>query len=181
MTMPRADKDGFRPTIAPALVRLLLAGALVVGPSPAAPARGGTVGGPSAAAIWQEEQQVVGWTNYVRYCCGLAPLEVDLRLTVAAQVQADNMARLDLMAHTLPGVPLPTLASRIQCVGYRCTWVGENLAVGAEDPLSVVAMWINSPTHLQNLLCPGATQVGVGIAHSSQGDPFFCLVMGRPG
>ena len=158
------------PTVVRALGRLLLVGGLLSGLAPAAAAQD---------TAWTE-QEVVAVTNFVRQGSRLAPLHVNPRLALAARFQARLMAWFGEMAHTLPGSPLPTLASRIQCVGYNYSWVAENLAADATNSISVVIMWMDSPEHRANLLSPYATDIGVGVAYGSDGQPYYCMVLGRP-
>jgi hypothetical protein len=103
----------------------------------------------------------------------------DDRLTQAAQIQASAMAALNVMDHTLPGAPLPTLASRLQSVGYGYFWAGENIACNAPDAASVETLWMNSPPHRANILSPVPTSIGVAVAYSSQGEPYYCQVFGQ--
>ena len=122
---------------------------------------------------------IVTLTNQVRQSFGLAPLAVDDRLTRAAQIQADAMASLNVMDHTLPGAPLPTLAGRLQSVGYGYLWAGENIACNAPDAATVESLWLNSPPHRANILSPLPTSIGAAVAYSSQGEPYYCQVFGQ--
>jgi uncharacterized protein YkwD len=134
---------------------------------------------PSSQPSTTAEEDLVTLTNQVRQSSGLAPLAVDDRLTQAAQIQASAMAALNVMDHTLPGAPLPTLASRLQSVGYGYFWAGENIACNAPDAASVETLWMNSPPHRANILSPVPTSIGVAVAYSSQGEPYYCQVFGQ--
>src|SRR5205814_7374027 len=90
------------------------------------------------------EQQIVDLVNQQRQLAGLSPLRVNGQLVAAAQLQAGNMARLNTMAHELPGAAQPTLASRIDLVGYHFRRVGENIAFNYRDAVSVTIGWMNS-------------------------------------
>src|SRR5205085_10934710 len=107
------------------------------------------------------ERQVVDLTNHARQEAGLAPLKVNASLVSAAQIHARDMARLDLMEHDLPGVPLPTLADRARYVGYLFNWLGENIAYNYLDATQVVSAWMGSPGHRANMPNPNFTDIGL--------------------
>lgn len=133
-----------------------------------------------AGGVSALEQQVFDLVNAERVRAGVAPLLADTRLTAAAQIHGRNMAALDLMAHELPGVAQPTLASRAHAVGYDYGWLGENIASGYGDAPSVVAAWMASPGHRANILNAKLTASGVGIGRDSQGDLFICQEFASP-
>jgi uncharacterized protein YkwD len=145
----------------------------VYGPPPTTPG-----GGPYTESA--AEQAIVNAVNAVRAQNGLAPLTVNSKLVEAAKIHAADMARLDQMAHTLPGVPLPGLADRANYVGYNYSLLGENIAYGYPDVASVMNGWMNSAGHRANILGAGYTDIGVGIAYDSQGVPYYCQVFGAP-
>ena len=64
---------------------------------------------------------------------------------------------------------------------YRWSAWGENVAAGAPDAASVVTGWMNSPEHRANVLNPSYTDIGVGLAYSSNGTPYWTMVLARPG
>ncbi len=151
---------------APAPATMSVAGAAQQ-PSPAEP----------ASSI---EDQIFCLTNQAREANDLGVLTLDEGLTLAAQLQASAMAQLDVLSHNLPGMPQPTLLSRLQFVGYDYSWAAENIAFGASDAPSVFALWMSSPPHQENILSPSATATGVGVAYDSQGFLYFSQVFGEP-
>jgi uncharacterized protein YkwD len=126
------------------------------------------------------EGQLVALTNQARQAQGLGVLTVDDDLTRAAQIQATAMASFSLMAHEIPAAPFPTLASRLASVGYDFAWAGEILGYGANGAGNMVALWVSSPPHLQIMLDPHATSIGVAVAYDARGIPYFCEVFGVP-
>jgi uncharacterized protein YkwD len=126
------------------------------------------------------EQQILALTNLARAANDLVALELDPELTQAAQIQATAMASLDMLDHDLPEMPQPTLASRLQFVGYSYAWAAENIAFGATDASSVVALWLSSPPHEENIMSPFAVATGVAVASDSAGALYFCQVFGEP-
>jgi uncharacterized protein YkwD len=142
-------------------------------PAPAAaPASAATASDPSQATMSPLEQAVVDLTNQARAQNGLPPLQVNGALVEMAQLQSNNMAQLNEMAHVLPGVAEPTIQSRAAAAGYNYTWLGENIAFNYPDAASVVNAWMNSPEHRANILNPNFTDIGVGFAWNSLGQAY---------
>lgn len=143
-----------------------------------APTSGPTATPQPTATMSSLERQIVDLTNQQRAQNGLPPLTVDSRLVEAAQIHAADMARLGQMEHDLPGAALPNLTDRAQFVGYPYAWLGENIAFNYADAPSVVAGWMQSPGHRANILNTNFTNIGVGVALDSQGEPYYCQVFG---
>jgi uncharacterized protein YkwD len=118
------------------------------------------------------EQQVVDLSNQARAQNGLPPLQVSSALVESAKVQSANMAQLNELDHTLPGVALPTLQSRALAVGYNYAWLGENIAFNYPDATSVVNAWMNSPEHRANILNPNFADIGVSFTWNSVGQAY---------
>jgi uncharacterized protein YkwD len=89
------------------------------------------------------------------------PLEVDERLRDVARVYAEEMARLQRVAHiTLDG---QSAVDRVRRVGLSPTLLAEN--VGSATVSSAVHEgFMSSPGHRANVLEPMATHLGVGVA-----------------
>lgn len=135
---------------------------------------------PSPDGETAAEQALVDAVNQARVAGGLAPLAVDAKLAQAAHIHANDMARLDLMQHDLPGVAQPTLRDRATFVGYSFSRLAENIAFNFADAESVMSAWMGSTGHQANILGADFTQVGVGIAYDAAGDPYYCVDFGRP-
>jgi uncharacterized protein YkwD len=125
-------------------------------------------------------QAIVDLTNHVRAEAGVPPLNKSPALVEAAQLHSVDMARLDQMQHDLPGVPLATLTDRAESVHYDYQFLGENIAYNQADPASVVAAWINSPAHRENMLDAQFADIGVGIAWNRRGEPYYTMMLGKP-
>jgi uncharacterized protein YkwD len=54
-------------------------------------------------------------------------------------------------------------AARITAAGLKWSSAGENIATGFVTPAQVVAAWMASLGHCQNILNPGFSQVGIGV------------------
>jgi uncharacterized protein YkwD len=131
-------------------------------------------------SLADQVQQIVDLTNQMRAQNGLPPLTVDPRLAEMAQIHARDMAQFDVMAHTLPQAAQPDLQSRAAFVGYSFTALGENIAFDYPGPQAVVNGWMGSDGHRANILDPGYTQIGVGVALDGYGLPYYCQVFGQP-
>lgn len=98
----------------------------------------------------------------------------------AAQLQADQMAALNTMAHELSGASYPSPSSRLDAVGYRMSASAENVAEGYPTPAAVVAGWMTSPGHRSNIVSTAFTEMGAGYATGRNGRKFYAQVFGRP-
>lgn len=90
------------------------------------------------------------------------------------------MARHDYMDHT--GRDGSTPAQRVTRSGYRWKTVGENLASGVMTADEVVAGWLGSPHHCENLMNARFTQMAVAYAvnPASRGGIYWTQVFGTP-
>lgn len=139
-----------------AVVAVLLAGALL--PVLAAPALARTAH-PAAAAVPSPaaaEADFVARINGLRASRGLGPLSVDPELTAAARSWASVMAGEGRIFH----------ASDLSA-GVTTRWakLGENVGVGG-DVASLFQAFVDSPSHLANLVDPAYSRVGVGVVVS---------------
>ena len=136
---------------------------------------------PPAPPLSAVERAIVELTNEERQKAGLSPLAVNAKLVQAAQIHAADMARLNQLEHTLPGALLPTPEDRLRFVGYSYSSWAENIAYNYPDAAAVVAGWMASTKgHRENILNPNFTEIGVGVAWNSRGEPYYCQVFGRP-
>jgi hypothetical protein len=106
-------------------------------------------------------------------------VQLNEQLNAAAQRQAEDMAANNFMDHEGSDGSHP--ADRTADAGYPSSYVGENVARGYETAEGVVAGWVDSDGHCQNLMNPEYTEMGVGHAISqSTGEHFWAQVFGRP-
>lgn len=102
-------------------------------------------------------------TNDLRAQNGLAPLVVSATLTTVAATYTETMAVNDWFSHQGPDGS--TLGTRADAAGYTgWTYLAENLYKGyyLDSPQSILQAWIDSPGHLENMLSPRVTEIGVG-------------------
>lgn len=132
-------------------------------------------------------QTIAQLINQERAAAGLRPLEINGQLVAAGEIHSRNMASMvriygyaGAMSHVLLGTTAPTLGIRADLVGYDYRLLGENLAFGYLTPQSVVQAWMNSPGHRANILNPNFTQLGIGVAWTTDGFPYYTLMFGTP-
>lgn len=130
------------------------------------------------------DQGLLESSNNAREDAGTASLALNGRLSRAAQQKATDMAKRDYWSHDTPEGKTPW--TFVDAQGYSYQVVGENLAYGFSENQEVVNGWLNSPSHRDNLLSRGFTDVGFGIASSDdyQGNGPETIVVamyGKPG
>jgi len=125
------------------------------------------------------QQQVVDIANRHRADRGIAPLTVNSSLSTAAQNHSTDQARRDRMTHT--GSDGSNAGTRISRTGYSWSTWAENVAAGQPDAKSVMSAWMGSSSHRANILNSNLTQVGIGLNYSSNGTPYWTMVLARPG
>jgi uncharacterized protein YkwD len=142
-------------------------------PAPAAPSRASTR---AAASI---TDSIFALTNRERLRADLTPLRRSAELTRAAQIQAEQMAAAQKLAHEIPGARYSTLGSRLKLVGYAASASGENIAEGYTSGAALLAGWMTSTAHRANILSARFTETGVGTARSKSGRTYHAQVFGR--
>lgn len=156
-----------RPTVLVACV-LVIYGLLVLCPSSPVPQKKAEAAGPVERVIRStpiirrmigntQENEVVRLVNQERQRRGLRPLSVNEKLMADARSWSNTQASRSRMYHSR--------------MGYA-----ENVAYGQPTPQSVVRDWMNSPGHRRNILAPSRSQIGVGMAYSSGGRPYWTQV-----
>ncbi|MFV0307752.1 MAG: CAP domain-containing protein [Desertimonas sp.] len=126
-----------------------------------------------------QQQQVVDLVNQRRAQAGLPALRVDYRLSNAAQAHSQDQAARRVMSHI--GSNGSTVGTRVTRAGYRWSRVVENVAAGYGSAGGAVTGWMNSPSHRANVLDPKVIHIGVGLAYSSNGTPYWTMDAARPG
>ncbi|MFF8012670.1 CAP domain-containing protein [Streptomyces sp. NPDC007929] len=119
---------------------------------------------------------VVELTNRERTRHGLTPLSADPSLTSAAQAHSADMVARAFYAHTAPDGGQPW--DRAAAAGSTRRSIGENIACGQRSPADVVEGWMNSPGHRANILKPGFTHIGVGLAGGGRAGMYWTQLFG---
>ncbi|ODA66273.1 Cysteine-rich secretory protein family protein [Methyloligella halotolerans] len=118
--------------------------------------------------------------NAYRETKGLKPLAVNAQLNQAAQIQAEDLAKRDLLDHD--GSDGSTPSDRVKRTGYVAGLTGENIAAGQKTWEEVLQGWKDSPPHNRNLLLPDATEMGIAVAFDRETHfrSFWALVLAAP-
>jgi uncharacterized protein YkwD len=145
-----------------------LAAAAALALTSAATARDAAVARESKAAI---NARVVALVNAARSRgarCGsvrhpaVAPLEEIPELSKAATRHARDMARANYFEHRGRDGSQPK--DRVLRAGYSPRLTGENIAFGPQSAEEVVAGWLASPGHCENIMDARFQHIGVGLA-----------------
>ncbi|MFF7966840.1 CAP domain-containing protein [Streptomyces sp. NPDC007903] len=115
-----------------------------------------------AATASGDVARVVELVNAERAKAGCSPVELNSTLTKAAQDHSADMAAHNTMSHT--GSDGSDPGSRITAAGYQWSAYGENVAYGYATPEQVMAGWMDSPGHRENILNCSYKEIGVGLA-----------------
>ncbi|MGM9612486.1 MAG: CAP domain-containing protein [Butyricicoccus sp.] len=123
--------------------------------TPSAPDAGSDAAGDTQEAF---AAQVVSLVNAERAKNGLPALEIDSRVTAAAQTRAGELKRS--FSHSRPDGRSCFTALTESGASYR--GAGENIAYGQTTPEAVMNAWMNSDGHRANILSNKYTTIGVG-------------------
>ena len=104
--------------------------------------------------------EVITEVNIQRATNGCDPIVKNNLLTQAAQNHSENMALNDFVDHIDPDGQDPS--DRAAALGYQAASLAENIASGQETPAEVMAAWMSSPGHRENILDCTKTEIGVG-------------------
>jgi len=107
-------------------------------------------------------EPIVKLSNEARSRYDQPALQPSSLLMSAAQQKAEDMVAKRYFAHFSPDNKSPW--DFFKEAGYTYKVAGENLAITNEDEAAVIAGWLNSPTHKENLLSNQYTDIGIGVA-----------------
>lgn len=109
--------------------------------------------------------------NDYRVSKGLNSLTVDNSLNKSAQAKADDMCTNNYWAHTSPTGVTPWYW--ISNAGYDYDRAGENLARKFSTDQGVFNAWLNSPTHLANVV---GDYKNIGVGRNSCGGVNYIVI-----
>lgn len=112
-----------------------------------------------------DQKTLIDLTNKERTKLGLSPVTENAALDKAAALKAQNMFSENYWAHFAPSGKTPW--DFILGAGYKFTYAGENLAKNFYKSDAVVAAWMASPTHRDNLLNPKYKDIGIAVAEGT--------------
>ncbi|CAN5421839.1 hypothetical protein BH23VER1_BH23VER1_11360 [soil metagenome] len=146
-------------------------------------AGGGNAEEPDGAAV---TDGVINATNRLRAEEGVPKLEREPVLDKAASEFARFMARTGKYGHQADG---RSPSERAEAAGYEICLMAENIAnlsdtsgfTVKELSASIFAGWKESKTHLENMVEPAATEIGLGLARSTESGAYYAVqLVGRP-
>lgn len=108
-----------------------------------------------------DQTKLIELTNIERQKKGLSPVLENEALDKAAKLKAENMFSENYWAHFAPSGKTPW--DFILGVGYKFTFAGENLAKNFYNSEDVVAAWMASKTHRDNLLNANYKEIGIAV------------------
>jgi uncharacterized protein YkwD len=159
----------------------LIAGALAFGAS----AGDAVVGRYSNADVRERVVELVNAARSHGRKCGserfaaAPPLAMSRDLDDAAAAHARDMVRRKFFDHRGSDGSQPR--DRVQRAGYRSRLTGENIALGPESAEEVVAGWLASPGHCENIMEPKFRDIGVGLAVGrKRGQIYWVQTFGAP-
>lgn len=132
---------------------------------------------PREGAFWRSE--VLRLVNVERARVGLGPVVQSDTLEAQATQYACELIHYDFFGHENPSTG-STLADRADEFEYEYWALGENLAAGQPTPEKVVADWMLSVHHRENVLNPAFTELGVGVRLGGDYDIYWVQEFGRP-
>ncbi len=130
------------------------------------------------------ELEVIRLSNIERTTRGLHPLQRNSNLTDAARAHNQDMIINNFFDHQGSDGSWPderACNEGYTPYGWGDCFVGENIAAGYTTPASVVAGWMASQGHKDNILNPDYREIGVG--HSTSTSPedygdYWTMVLG---
>lgn len=140
--------------------------------------------GPTApAALSNDLQGMIDRTNGEREKYGVAKLSSSATLNHAAELTATQLMTSGVFAHDIPGAAYPFPTDRLKAAGYNVysAW-GENIGKGAAGTTvtAMVAAWIASPEHHENLVRASFSQIGVAIVVAPNGTVYMVQEFAHP-
>ena len=117
----------------------------------------------AGTAAKSSEQSLLAAVNATRVSHGLRPLHPVPTLEHAAQAHSTDMLQHNYFAHG-------DFGGRMSAFQVPGPTVGENIAWGTGRygrAGSIVREWLESPEHRANLLRPGYSRIGIGVARGS--------------
>lgn len=115
-------------------------------------------------STWQLE--VLTLTNAERKKRGLAPLIWNPDLAKVAEAHCRDMSDRGYFSHETPEGLAPLDRAASAGISFRA--IAENIAAGQPDPEAVMECWINSPKHLENIMDPDLTELGVAFVRGGR-------------
>ncbi|CAI9393773.1 CAP domain-containing protein [Microbacterium sp. T2.11-28] len=140
----------------------------LIGAVAPAPAATGATSCTSSLTVAQVQARILADVNAARGRVGVKPLTANSAMHSVAIKWSQKQAARETMSHN------PDYTSQIPA-GWSAA--GENVAYGYA-PTSVTRAWLDSPGHRANILRTSFTHIGIGVACSDAGRPYYTQVFG---
>ena len=114
-------------------------------------------------------------SNEERRSHGEAPLQLDEKLSRAAQLKVQDMFKQQYWAHDAPDGTSPW--HWFKAAGYSYSYAGENLAKDFTSARAVTSAWMASPDHRANILDNQYAQVGFAVMEGTLSGKATTLVV----
>lgn len=122
-----------------------------------------------------DENSIVKLTNRERAKAGLSPLNPNSQLNNAAKQKAYDMLSKNYWAHYAPDGTSPWYF--FEKNGYKYNFAGENLARNFSTSSGVLAGWMASQGHKDNLLNPKYSDIGIAVVEGKMDGKDTTLVV----
>ncbi len=101
-------------------------------------------------------------------------------LARAALAHSVDMATKDFVSHS--GSDGSDVSERVEELNYSWTSVGENISAGRETSEEVVAAWLLSPDHCENIMRQSFTEIGGACFHNkdTKNKTYWTVVFASP-
>ena len=132
---------------------------------------------PPEGAYWRSE--LLRLVNQERQAQGLDPVTPNQTLADQATEYACEMIHYQFFGHTNPETG-SYLSQRSAESGYDYWIIGENLAAGQRSPAQVMADFMASPCHRENIMNPAFTELGVAVRIGGDYGFYWVQEFGRP-
>lgn len=123
-------------------------------------------------------QNLLTLFNRARTNRGLRALTLDSTLNQGADRYADIMAAQNHFSHTRPsGLQWYQWWDQYypESHDYPNVGIAEIIARGQDTTSEVFGDWMDSPSHREQILDPDNRECGIGLSHSSNGTPYWCV------
>lgn len=105
-----------------------------------------------------QEDEMIGYINQSRRSYGVRELSINIDLYLKAQAWAGRMAREQYLRHS----------NLAEGNGYNWVRLGENVGHGP-NMATIQYLFMNSPSHRENILAPYWTSMGIGVVQDRNG------------
>lgn len=116
-----------------------------------------------AVNIARSSQRDCGLDNYQ----AVSHLSWNCLVKAAALRHSTDMATVNFFSHD--GSDASTMRERINDTGYSWSSIAENIAAGYSSVDSVLAGWLDSPGHCQNIMSSSVTEMGSALVIADPG------------